>query len=46
MNTSINSSPKARPLPQFFLEQANFSTKKEKQTPTDRRLSSSLSSAL
>ncbi len=33
MNTSINSSPKARPLPQFFLEQANFSTKKEKQTP-------------
>lgn len=28
-----NMSPKARPIPQFFLEQSTFSTKKEKQTP-------------
>ena len=28
-----NLSPKARPLPQFFIEQTTFSTKKEKHTP-------------
>lgn len=33
MNNSSNLSPKARPLPQFFIEQSTFSTKKEKQTP-------------
>lgn len=33
MNISANLSPKARPLPQFYIEQSTFSTKKEKQTP-------------
>lgn len=33
MNNSVNVSPKARPLPQFFAESATFSTKKEKETP-------------
>jgi hypothetical protein len=28
-----NTSPKTRPIPQFFLEQTTFSTKKEKHTP-------------
>ena len=32
-NNSIHMSPKARPLPTFFLEQTTFSTKKEKETP-------------
>jgi hypothetical protein len=29
-NSSLNSSPKVRPLPTFFFESATFSTKKEK----------------
>lgn len=33
MNNSGHLSPKSRPLPQFFIEQSTFSTKKEKQTP-------------
>lgn len=30
LNSSVNMSPKPRPLPTFFLEQNTFSTKKEK----------------
>lgn len=32
-NNSINMSPKARPLPKFFAETTQFSTKKERETP-------------
>lgn len=32
-NSSTNMSPKMRPLPKFFAETAQFSTKKERETP-------------
>ncbi len=33
MNNSAHYSPKSRPLPQFFADHVQFSTKKEKETP-------------
>ncbi|CAF0779784.1 unnamed protein product [Brachionus calyciflorus] len=32
-NSGVNMSPKARPLPKFFAETTQFSTKKERETP-------------
>jgi hypothetical protein len=36
MDNSCNYSPKARPMPKFFSENATFSTKKEKEKETPK----------